>query len=288
MNTTTKYLALVRRELQENRALWLAPLVVGALMVVTVIFGKVNVGPAGGPGLGIGHISPPPGTDLSQAGTLSLIGVFALLGVAAAVAAVAYLLDCLFAERKDRSILFWKSLPVSDAETVLSKLFVALVLMPLGVMLLALALQPILGLIMYARFEGLREVLSLKMVAGWPGGLARMLAAWLFGVLWYLPVAAYLMLASVLAKRAPLVYAAMPPIVLMIWEGWMLEGGHIRHFFAERFLFAGQSLKLLLDYNDIPGSGLEAFLAPELWIGVAVGAGMMYTVVRLRRYRDDT
>jgi ABC-2 type transport system permease protein len=217
-----------------------------------------------------------------------LIAVYGLLGVAASVVVLVYLLDCLFAERKDRSILFWKSLPVSDAETVFSKLFLAMVLVPLGVMLLALLMQPLLGLVMYVRFEELREHMTLGITAGWLSGLGRLLTSWLFGVLWYLPFAAYLMLASVLAKRAPLVYAAMPPLVLIIGESLMFEGAYVRGFLAERFMFFGQSLQLLLDYDDKPGYGLEVFLSPQLWIGVAVGAGMLYTVIRLRRYRDDT
>lgn len=285
MTRTTKYLALIRRELQENRALWIAPAVVAVLMLGTVLFGSGNINI--GPGSRVG-VSPSSDVNFTEVGALGLIGVYGFLGVVASVIVLVYLLDSLYAERKDRSILFWKSLPVSDAETVLSKLFVAMVLLPVGVMLLALLMQPLLGLIMYLRFEPLRDYLSMNLVAGWPAGMSRLLASWVFGMLWYLPFAAYLMLASVLAKRAPLVYAVMPPLVLLLWEVWMLDTGYIRQFLAERVGFAGQSLKLLLDYNDFPGSGYEAFLAPELWIGVAVGAGMLYTVIRLRRYRDDT
>jgi ABC-2 type transport system permease protein len=254
-------------------------------MLGTVLFGSGNINI--GPGEGI-SVSPSSDVNYTEVGALGLIGVYGFLGVVASVIVLVYLLDCLYAERKDRSILFWKSLPVSDAETVLSKLFVAMVLLPVGVMLLALLMQPLLGLIMYLRFEPLRDYLSLSLVAGWPAGMGRLLASWVFGLLWYLPFAAYLMLASVLAKRAPLVYAAMPPLVLLVWEAWMLDSGHIRGFLVERFLFVGQSMQLLLDYNDMPGRGFEAFLAPQLWIGVAVGAGMLYTVIRLRRYRDDT
>jgi ABC-2 type transport system permease protein len=61
----------------------------------------------------------------------------AVLYVAAAIVGAFIALDCLYAERKDRSILFWKSLPVSDGLTVLSKFLVIVAVAPLGIFLLA-------------------------------------------------------------------------------------------------------------------------------------------------------
>ena len=60
--------------------------------------------------------------------TAFLVGVF-------------YCLDALHGERRDRSILFWKSLPVSDLTTVLAKASVPCRVLPPRAFALALATQ---------------------------------------------------------------------------------------------------------------------------------------------------
>lgn len=276
-----KYLALVRREFQEHRSLWLAPSAVAGLLLLVLLWRGT------GPGGAIG-MSSMPGQAMAQLGTMSLVTTGMVLNAVAALAVLAYLLDCLFAERRDRSILFWKSLPVSDTETVLAKLVVASVLVPLGVMLLTLLLQPLLTLITYVRYEGMRPMIGLATVAGWPEGMARLGASWLFGLLWYFPFATYLMLASLLARRAPIVYAALPLLVLAMLEGLMFSGSQVRSFIWDRLNPWDVHLGLLLDVNGRSGQWWRAFQAPALWLGVVAGAGMLYAVIRLRRYRDDT
>jgi ABC-2 type transport system permease protein len=204
----------------------------------------------------------------------------------------AYLLDCLFAERKDRSILFWKSLPVSDAETVLVKLFVALVLAPAGAILLTLVLQPILGLIVYLGVESLRGSMGLDVFSSWPAILPRIGVIWAFSTLWYAPLACYLMLASVLAPRTPLVFAVVPPLMLSVLERTTLSTSYIGQFLLER-LVPGRKLDrglMLAEGSDSSSIGewVQPFLLPELWLGLAAAAGMLYIIIRLRRFRDDT
>ena len=126
-------LSLVRREFWEHRALWVAPAVVAALMVLGALFASVKY--------------RAPHADLSgDQGPWNGMTLFAVmqgfvsspLSLVTSIVLLFYLLDCLYAERKDRSILFFKSLPVSDGLTVLSKLLVALVIAPLGVYALGL------------------------------------------------------------------------------------------------------------------------------------------------------
>jgi ABC-2 type transport system permease protein len=230
---------------------------------------------------------PVPGVAAADAAAMSLIGTGLFLGAVAGLVVLTYLLDCLYAERKDRSILFWKSLPVSDTQTVLAKLIVAVVIVPAGVMLLALVLQPILAAIFYVRFEAMRANLSWQALAGWPEGLWRLGLTWIYCMLWYLPVAAYLMLASVLARRLPLVHAALPPVVLGMWEWMFADGTAIRSFIHDRLFPWNRSSEVLLNVR-VHDRWLEAFQDPALWMGVAVGAGMLYMVIRMRRYRDDS
>jgi hypothetical protein len=109
-------------------------------------------------------------------------------------------------------------------------------------------------------------------------------------------VASYLMLASVIARRTPVLYAALPVGVGLLWDMLMADlpfwpgGVAANRPSFHRFLFdrlgggAGAQPNLLRS----DGNHWLPFQEPGLWIGVAVGAGMLYTIIRLRRYRDDT
>jgi ABC-2 type transport system permease protein len=278
-----KYQVLLRRELWEHRSLWIAPLVVGGLLMLAVLFAR------DGSGRGYAfHISPPgSGVQPAEIGAMMLISAGVFLGAAAALVVLTYLLDSLYAERKDRSILFWKSLPVSDTETVVAKLAVSLVILPLGVIVLALLLQPLLAAIVSLRFAEMRPVISWEVMTGWPEGLGRLALTWIYGLFWYLPVAGYLMLASLMARRLPLVHAALPVVVLCMWEWLLRDGTGIRMFIGDRLFPWARVSGVLLDVRT--GSRwMEVFHDPALWVGVAIGAGMLYIVIRVRRYRDDT
>ena len=115
----------VRRELWENRSIYLAPLAVAALILVGFLISTISL-PA----------------KIRAASALSCMGQHNLIAQPYLVAAgmmmlttlavgVFYSLDALYGERRDRSILFWKSLPVSDLTTVLSKAITPVVILPL-------------------------------------------------------------------------------------------------------------------------------------------------------------
>jgi ABC-2 type transport system permease protein len=109
---------LVRREFWENRAIWVIPTVLGAFLILVALFGKVDLMaiPSQLPSQAVGG-----GFLLAAAGTFFVV---------MAIYSTWYLLDCLYADRKDRSVLFWKSMPISDATTVMSKLATALIVIP--------------------------------------------------------------------------------------------------------------------------------------------------------------
>ncbi|MGC1458667.1 MAG: hypothetical protein WA825_10345, partial [Steroidobacteraceae bacterium] len=119
---------LIRRELWEHRALWIAPLAVAALLLLLAIIGKTNAD--------FGQVALPEQRRALFAVIMAyaVVPQFLVLGIVSWM----YAGDCLYAERKDRSILFWKSMPVSDTLTVLSKLLLVVVLVPLGVYLVSL------------------------------------------------------------------------------------------------------------------------------------------------------
>lgn len=294
------FLTLVRREIQEHCSLWIVPVCAAFGPLGATLFAGVKLS---GRGMSVtqenvdwvGSVMKT--MPVSEYAARGLIGTVMFVGVIAAVAVVNYLLDCLYAERRDRSILFWKSLPVSDAATVSSKLFVALVLVPLFVLLLATLLQPVLLLILYLRYESVQAIADWSIASGSLVALGRLLLMWIYAMLWYLPVAAYCMLASVLARRTPWVYALVPVILVSLWD--MLrrtlpflshnEDGHPSIFQKLVFerLMAGDN-QAVANLLRADGDHMLPFQSPSLWVGIVVAAVALWGVVRLRRYRDDT
>jgi ABC-2 type transport system permease protein len=268
------FVTLIRREFWENKSLWMVPLAAAALILGGTLFGDISFD---------GGVQIRPQRWLGGIAGTALVGIMAFLGTVGGITIFTYLTDCLFSERKDRSILFWKSLPVSDARTVLSKLAVALLILPLGLMLLAVITHFLVTAIMLVRFDDAPLISGSGYWSGWASALGRSALIWIFALLWYLPVAVYLMLASVSAKRAPLMYVVLPPVVLMLWEKLMLESSHITEFLFRRLV--PPNLEHLVNPR---GDAWMAFQDLQLWIGLAVAAGMLYIVIRLRRYRDDT
>jgi ABC-2 type transport system permease protein len=283
----SRYSLLARRELWEHKSLWLAPGVVALLLVVLPMFGNFHLGMDG-----IDVTAHMPAEVQPQVGPILMNSLAGVLSVIACIVTLIYLLDCLYAERRDRSILFWKSLPVSDAQTVLTKLSMALVLIPLFTLLLALVAYLLLSGLLYLRYEALRPLLGVDAIGRAFATLPDLAGSMVFALLWYAPVAAYLMLASVLAKRSPLVYAILPPVVLILVEQMLFGTHHVARFLG-RWLVPWVRLEPpQIDDNRVSfGTSVDwsvLWRGPELWLGLAVAAGMVYIVIRLRRYRDDT
>jgi ABC-2 type transport system permease protein len=265
------YPTLIKREFWENRSLYLAPLIAAGVMMAMWIWGALFAS---------SHFrfnfSTPPAVlagDISRIG-IGLYGLAMQLFFVSSLVCGFYLLDCLYAERKDRSILFWKSLPVSDLQTVVSKFVVAMLIVPLGVFALTTVLYPILYAIAAAGISNFQY-----MSGGWSTGdflrsEASMLGSLLATQLWYAPLAAWNMAASVLSRRSPALIALLPIVVVAICEGVMFSSRHFLIFVVDR-------LRPIAD-------PLEGLARPGMWIGLAVTAGMLYIVIRLRRYRDDT
>ena len=261
---------LVKREFWEHRSLWLAPLAAGGVLVLLMLLGWLL-------GKSPLQFDGPAKVDLDGDATPLMIAYAALLvqlSVVAAITTAIYLLDCLYAERKDRSILFWKSLPVSDARTVLVKYGVAMLVVPLGVLLLATLLYPVVFGLLSAGVPEFRELTGGWHFDQWFSALAGLSGAVLASLLWYAPIGAWLILASVIAKRAPLLVAVLPPVVLAVSENIVLGSSNLWQILGYRFSPQGDLLEVLTDL--------------DLWLGLAVAAGMLYIVIRLRRYRDDT
>ncbi|HKS31045.1 MAG TPA: hypothetical protein VJR28_01460, partial [Chthoniobacterales bacterium] len=207
------------------------------------------------------------------------------------IVGVFYCLDALYGERRDRSILFWKSLPVSDLTTVLSKASIPLVILPL-VSLVIIVVTHFLMLLWssvvllpsglagttWTRFNLLKQSLILvySLVA-----LA----------LWHAPIYGWLLLVSGWARRATFLCAVLPLFAIGIFEKVTFNTTHfasmIGHrltgFAAQAFDFQGQNNPDIHSFAQLtPGRYL---MSPDLWLGLAVAAAFIFAAVRLRRYR---
>jgi len=215
-----------------------------------------------------------------------------------------YLIDCLYTERKDRSILFWKSLPVSDVSVVLSKLAVAMVVVPVGVILLSAVTQLVnfitVSLILHGSVIG--DIMPDWSFGAWLRSQAVALGMMLGGVLWYAPIAGYLLLLSTWAKNKVFLWAILPPIALPVLEKVFLHSNHVLDFLGQRF--SGYIQLMKVDPNAFEAGNHERlppvseiynafhlsnmFMSTEMWLGVAAAAAMVFVTIRIRRYRDDT
>jgi ABC-2 type transport system permease protein len=293
---------LVRREFWEHRALWIAPLATAALLVVFALFAH-------------GHVQiqwdngqlPFSARQALAVSTIAQGVIFEALNLVMAAVLSFYLVDCLYAERRDRSIYFWKSLPVSDGLTVASKLLVAMVVVPLGVWVLAGVTHVVISLVFAAHsaFGQLPAHLVAWNTLTWLRVEFLLLIGVILGVLWYAPITGFFLLVSVLARRNAVMWAFGIPVLVPLLERIVFGTHYIWTFIIYRSLGIWD---ILADHGNLPSLNngkshfnmppldallgelhfRAAFLAPDLWLGLIAAAVMIYAATRVRRYRDDT
>jgi ABC-2 type transport system permease protein len=298
----------VQREFWEHRGLWIVPLAIAAVMLLAAaVFGHIQFDFSSAATHYDGPV-PPPLVELV------VLGWTVPFFLAAAIQATAYLIDCLYGERRDRSILFWRSMPVTDARGVLVKLLVGLVLVPLGAAVIAAATSLVGSAILVLRNQELlingHGVAALWDALAWLRMQAIILYGLLAAMLWYAPFAAYLMLVSVWARRSPYVWVFVPPVLLIILEhmifgtnyvGRLFDGGvnqllHLAFRLEEHGDVAVGAMVNTPDDSDIENlrfsmqmlSPLNLLASVRLWCGLLAAAAMLALTIRLRRYRDDS
>jgi ABC-2 type transport system permease protein len=303
MNARSKMVMLIRREVWENRSFWIAPLVMAAVILFAAAFGGVHVGD--GDEFFIGSRDGAPATPAINPGEGKLLTIYmaTISGFTFAqlftlgIVVFFYLLDSLLSERKDRSILFWKSMPISDSQVVSSKVITALVLAPIFVLLVSALTQLAFGLIWSLRDTSFPA----DMLIPWNGsawlqvqaGFAALVPA---VIVWYLPIAGYLLLVSVWARRNAFLWAVLPWAFAILVENLITHTNNFGDFLGRRFagVFEVMDFERMGNSDGVPslGSFLEhvgrVFVHPETWVSVVVAAAMFIAVIRIRRYRDDT
>jgi ABC-2 type transport system permease protein len=277
----------VRRELWENRYVYVAPLSVCAVLLVGNVIGVRHL-----PGL----MRQPAGAspeqyreELLQPYNLAaafMMGTYILV-------TLYYCSVALHSERRDRSILFWKSLPVSDLTTVLAKASIPFLVLPLLTFAIILALQVLILLLSSA----VLLASGLSVASLWEHlPVLQMSLLLLYHIitshaLWPAPVYCWLLLVSGWARRAAFLWAALPVLAIAGVEEIAFHTKHFATLVGRRFIGASEPVSFTAP-GGLPTDPMTHIhpgpflLSPSLWIGLAVAAAFLAAAVRIRRYRE--
>jgi ABC-2 type transport system permease protein len=317
MNAVKLNKALLRREFWENRSLWIVPTaVIGVLTVLSIYMlfaviinhsGAVNNVDVNGEHFQLDNLP-----DFADADPAYVIGVLRCVPLLLAaflfnplmqIVTFFYLLDSLYADRRDRSVLFWRSMPVSDSRSVLVKLATAVLtstvitfLAVVAFELILLVLEQILGGVL-----GVHPWVMLLHPWAFISGWLLLAYGLLAQALWVLPYYGWLLLASSWARKTPFLWAVLPPLGVIVAEGWVFHTTHFAHLaFGHKYDWlplaynidptgmVHQGKELLLNTNLVDAGSVARFIgSPELWIGSVIAAGFVYGAIWLRRNRNE-
>ena len=282
-NTPTRpFYWSVWRELWENRSIYIAPLIVA----VVVLFGFL-VSTVGLPERRRAVLLLDPAK--ARAAIEAPYDMAAIMLILTAfIVGVFYCLDALHGERRDRSILFWKSLPVSDLTTLLSKATIPLVALPLVTFAIIVATQ----LVMLLWTSVLLITHGMRPGSTWTNfNLFQQSFILLYGLvaiaLWHAPIYGWALLVSGWARRATFLWAVVPFLAIGFFEKITFGTSHFASMLKHRLMgFASEAFAFNMHSIDSPQLTPVRYLStPGLWLGLIFAAGVIAAAVRLRRYR---
>ena len=279
----------VRRELWENRSIYIALLAASAVYLIGYTISLFWV-PRGMHGMGADESTP-----LIVQLAMPYAHAQMLLALTAFLVGIFYSLDALHGERRDRSILFWKSLPVSDLTTVIAKASVPLVILPLLVLVIAVSLQIVM------RLESAVVLwLSRASTANpWAPPFFEMQLVFLYSLvvmaLWHAPLYMWMLLVSGWPRRATFLWAVFPPLALAVIEYIAFHSTYLATMLHSRLLGFDALAFDMVDKNGVPIDphfiplaqlAPARFLSsPGLWLGLLFAALCLAGAVKLRRYQ---
>ncbi len=279
----------LRRELWENRSLWIAPLICAAFALFGFMIGSIGlpkkVRAAAALNPVVRHLTI---VDHYSMAPIPVVVVMILVGVF-------YSADALYGERRDRSILFWKSLPVSDLTTVLTKACIPLAVLPLIAFVISTVLQLVMLLwstvvllgsglnpiIVWSEFHLFQEPLIL-----------------LYGLmvlaLWQAPLHGWFLLVSSWARRTPFLWAVLPPVILSVIERIVFGTNSVSAMMMGRLMGNYESafnqqqrpgeIPLIDQLSEL--TPLRFASSPGLWVGLLIAAAFLFAASRQRRERE--
>jgi ABC-2 type transport system permease protein len=269
----------VWRDLWENRSIYIAPSIVAAIILFGSFVGAFHL-----PSRRRNALLLDPAHRRAAIEMPYDIAAMMLI-FTAFIVGVFYCLDALHGERRERSILFWKSLPVSDLTTVLSKVIIPLTVLPLIIFAITVVTQ--------------LAMMGISTVALLPSGLAA--TTWanfnlfresliiLYGLaaiaLWHAPIYGWALLVSGWARRATFLWAVLPLLGISFFEKITFNTSHFASMLKDRLLgFAPEAFAF--SAHAVPQLTPGKYLsAPGLWIGLVFAVAFIVAAIRLRRYR---
>jgi ABC-2 type transport system permease protein len=287
ISQTRPFFWSVRREIWENRSIYIAPLIAAGVVLFGFGMTAFNL-----PRLRLNALAlesarqraaielPYDAAAMMIMFTVFIVGIF-------------YCLDALHGEWRDRSILFWKSLPVSDLTSVLAKAIVPLAILPLLTFVIVLATQFIMLLLSTVALLPSGLAGTTWQLLSWPRLLLILLYGLVTSALWEAPIFAWLLLVSSWARRATFLWAVLPWLAIAAIEKLAfdttffirmlvhrLTGG-----FEEGFVVAkypkGAHVPIVDRLTEL--DPLKFLSSPGLWIGLVIAAAFLVATVRLRR-----
>ncbi|MGA2979308.1 MAG: ABC transporter permease [Terriglobales bacterium] len=273
----------VRRELWENRSVYIAPLAVAGVILFGFSFSTIA-----------GTWEKALRLDPTHHEAIAMPYDFAaalLMGTAILVS-VFYCLDALHGERRDRGILFWKSLPVSDLMTVLAKASIPLIVLPLLTFAITVATQLIMLLVSTAVLaaSGLHAWTLWTQLPFLQMSLLLLYHLVTAHALWPAPIYCWLLLVSGWARRAPFLWASLPLLAIFGVEKIAFHTSHFASIVGSHIIGAAPAIARtgpdMFPMDPMAHITPAEFLSsPGLWIGLVVAAIFLAAAVRLRRYQ---
>ena len=156
------------------------------------------------------------------------------------LAGLYYLLSSLYTDRKDNSVLFWKSMPVSETQNVLTKLLfgaLAFAAVALAVAWLMHLILTVLGVDSLIGNDGGESWQQTERNTGFSEVVLYPIVGLVFGVIWGLPIFTYTLMVSAMARRSPFILFILPLVVLAVLENIFFGDSYLVGFLFSHFPF---------------------------------------------------
>ena len=292
------YIAPFKREIWEHKTSFIGVFsAMGGLLIVALLFGVFN-------GAELSTISIDIDMDSEKidevfsfeelidskldAVVVSLLHAFIMISI---LVSVYYLLSSLYDDRKDRSILFWKSLPVSETRSVLTKFLTGVYVVPMFALVIGLITSFAISVIVSLWLPTLTDY-GVFEIWGKFSFVSSLLLGFLFIVvtgIWISPFFAWLIFASAASKRSPLMFATVPPILIVIVEHMLFRKsffGEVLHMYRPN-MAAFERYDNNMSFETISAL-IESFLmGPQIIVGLIVTALFIAGSVWLRNNRYE-
>ncbi|MCR6650104.1 MAG: hypothetical protein NVV73_00785 [Cellvibrionaceae bacterium] len=218
-----------------------------------------------------------------------LAAVYTVFAVILLLVLLFYFVDTLYSDRRDQSVLFWKSMPVSESATVLSKLAAGLLAAPAiyaGAALLTGAFF-LLSFLLYAgMFWNIPVPDTSATLLTFAKCALGLVLGWIMMALWYLPLFAWLLLSSAFVRKSPFMLALGLPLAWIVLEKWVLGSHHLFRILRDQLVSGFYGLEVLIQNPlSLPDYLAATLTAAPFWLGLAVSAGFISASIWLRHNR---